>query len=125
MNTPNPTPPKRLLPPELERLQKIDLLLGVGTDYEPLAHLTEGQIKAIALYSSLNDHLKAGGVTEGIDPVISFLVNYKHLSPSIDRLGRQEAAGILKAAPVYHLPQVMEEEEAKKSFWEKLFGGKK
>ncbi|WOF16824.1 hypothetical protein F1737_09040 [Methanoplanus sp. FWC-SCC4] len=125
-NTPNqPTQP--LLPPEILRFQKMDLMLGEGTDYEPLAHLSQEQIKTIELYKAFHQHLIQGGVEDGIDIIITFLEGYKHLSPSVDRLGRMEIAGMLKSAPSYQLFPEKEKEDdiTKKSLLDRLFGGKK
>ena len=94
----------RILPAEHERLQKIDALMGVGTEYEAMAHMTIDQNWALSVYKAFNSHLKAGGVEGGIDPVIELMENYKHLSPSIDRMGRMEVVAALKGSPHYTQP---------------------
>lgn len=113
-DSPPPSPP--LLPPELERYRKIDVMLGVGTEYRPLAHLTQGQIRAIALYEAYDQLLKSMGVTNGIENVLVYLHTYEYLSPSIDRMGRQEATGMLKSAPIYS-PSPVEPEGPEEPKW--------
>ncbi len=121
--TQTPQPPQDMfLPPEIIKLQKIGTFAGEGTPYEPLAHLTQDQIKTIALYKQLHNHLVAGGVEDGIDIIIDYLEEFKHLSPSIDRLGRQEIAGTLKSNPIYSLPQPIEEDETKKPWYQRIIG---
>lgn len=114
---------ERILPAEHERLQKIDALMGVGNDYEALGHLSEEQIWALSVYRAFDKHLKAGGVTDGIEPVLDLMENYLHLSPSIDRMGRQEVVAALKGSPRYTEP--WPEPEEKPGFWERFFSRKR
>jgi hypothetical protein len=116
---------KFFYPAEIEQLKRVDIMLGEGSDYEPLADLTDEQIYVIAQYEAFNDFLKDLGIDKGIDPVINFLYKYKHLSPSKNRMGRQEAVTVLKSSPIYS-PNIQAEEEIKKAgIIEKIFGGKK
>lgn len=121
--TQNQSGARPFLPPEILRFQKMDLMLGEGSNYEPLAHLTQDQIKTIALYKAFHEHLIAGGVEGGIGTIIEFLYTYKYLSPSIDRLGRQEIVTMLKSSPSYQMFAEKEEDENKKSIWDIILGG--
>jgi hypothetical protein len=113
----------RILPAEHERLQKIDALMGVGNAYEALGHLNEQQIWALSVYRAFDEHLKAGGVVGGIEPVLHLMENYLYLSPSIDRMGRMEVVAALKGSPRYTEPWA--EPEINPGFWERLFGRKR
>ncbi len=117
-----PSGAQPFLPPEILRFQKMDPMLGEGSNYEPLAHLTQDQVKTIALYKAFDKHLRAGGVEGGIGAVIEFLDTYKYLSPSIDRLGRQEIVTMLKSSPSYQMIADREEDE-KISIWDRILGG--
>ncbi len=113
----------RILPPEHERLQKIDALMGVGTKYEAMAHMTREQIWTLSVYRAWHADLLAGGVEGGIQPAIDLMENYMHLSPSIDRMGRQEVVSAMKSSPRYMQPwpEQETEEEKKPGFWASFF----
>jgi hypothetical protein len=53
---------------------------------------------------------------------MEFLNTYKYLSPSIDRLGRQEIVTMLKSAPSYQM-LAEKEDEVKTSIWDRILGG--
>lgn len=117
---------ERILPAEHERLQKIDSLMGVGTEYEAMGHMGQEQIWALSVYRAWHSDLVAGGVEGGIQPVIDLMENYMHLSPSIDRMGRQEVVAALKGAPRYTQPwpDIDEPQDKGPGFWSRLFGGR-
>ncbi len=116
----------RILPADHVKLQKIDALMGVGNKYEALGHLSKDQIWCLSVYRAFNEHLIAGGVEGGIEPVIHLMENYLHLSPSIDRMGRQEAVTVLKISPRYSEPWGLQAElQPKPSFWEKLLNSRR
>jgi len=80
--------------PELQRLNKVDWL----AQHEPFYHLNRDQVLAFALYRAFHEF---SGIK--IDGTIKFLENYCNLSPSIDRLGRQEIVVILAKPPRYQV----------------------
>ena len=118
---------ERILPAEHEKLQKIDALMGVGNEYDALGHMTQEQIWTLSVYRAFHSHLVSGGVEGGIQPVIDLMENYMHLTPSIDRMGRQEVVAALKGSPRYTQPWPGEEtaEEKRPGFWDKVFSRNK
>lgn len=108
--------PSRLLPPEVEKFRKIDTMMGTGTDYRPLAHLTQGQIQAVSLFKALDQYFKDSGIDDGLKHVMIYLEDFEHLSPSMDRMGRQEIVTMLKSVPAY-APSPLVEAEEKTPWW--------
>lgn len=118
---------ERILPAEHEKLQKIDALMGIGTKYDAMGHMSQEQIWTLSVYKAFHSHLVAGGVEGGIQPVLDLMEGYMNLSPSIDRMGRQEVVAALKGAPRYTQPwpEFDEPQDKGPGFWGRLFGGRK
>lgn len=79
--------------PELQRLQKVDMLLNDKSD--GMSDLHEREVTAIALYRALHNKIIP------IPATMMFLDEFISLRRSRDRLGRQEWVNILKGRPAY------------------------